>query len=71
MTDKNQSTKQLYVILFQIDAWKMASSNLQCMLQCDQPCSAVDSLDRITDVKWTLTKEKSLQWRGLEKFGNV
>ena len=45
--------------------------NLQCVLQCNQPCTAADSLDHITDSKWNQIKEKSLQWKGLEKFGNV
>ena len=45
--------------------------NLQCVLQCNQPCTAADSLDHIRDSKWNQIKEKSLQWKGLEKFGNV
>ena len=45
--------------------------NLQCVLQCNQPCTAADSLDHITDSKWNQIKEKSLHWKGLEKFGNV
>ena len=48
-----------------------ATPAMQCILQCDKPCTAVDSLDYITDTKWSKIRVKCLQWKGLDRFVEV
>ena len=52
----------------------MSFSKLQeltCILQCDESCSTADSIENITEEKWENIQKKLLEWKGLDKFGNV
>ena len=42
-----------------------------CLLRCGKPCTATDSIDLITTNKWDNIKNKSENWKGLDKFGLV
>ena len=44
---------------------------LYCILQCGNPCSEDDVIDKITNSKWISIQEKSLKWDKLDKFGKV
>ena len=39
-----------------------------CILQCGELC---DSTDTISIERWSKLKEKTKEWRGLDKFGCV
>jgi len=43
----------------------------QCILLCGVPCTAGDSLDKITLEKWESIREKSLRWKGLHRYQDV
>ena len=38
---------------------------------CGKQCHAKDSIDKITDDKWTKIKANAEQWRSLDRFGDV
>ena len=44
---------------------------MECVLKCGKPCNIDDSIDKITDDKWSNVKSHAEQWKGLDKFGNV
>jgi len=43
----------------------------RCILLCGVPCTAGDSLDKITLEKWESIHEKSLRWKGLDRYQDV
>ena len=49
----------------------MTQKTYDCILQCSNPCFASDSLDNITTDKWDSMQAKSMEWKGLDKFGDV
>ena len=42
-----------------------------CLLQCGNPCSASDSLDKITLKKWINIADPRKKWTGLDTFESV
>lgn len=48
-----------------------SSGEYECILRCGRPCYKSDSLNNITDQKWNSIREKSLQWKGLDRFQNA
>ena len=44
--------------------------NTKCLLRCGKPCTASDSLDNSTVEKWESIREKSIRWKGLDRFQN-
>ena len=46
------------------------TDKLECML-CKDQCTVKDSLDTISAEKWENIKDKSLQWKGIDKFQHV
>ena len=47
------------------------TSTVRCILQCGKPCSDIDSIDNIGNAKWKQLKDKSLNWKDLDRFGHV
>lgn len=48
-----------------------SSAKYECILHCGQPCTQADSLDNITEQKWQSIRDKSLRWKGLDRFQNA
>lgn len=48
-----------------------SSVKYECILHCGQPCAQADSLDNITEQKWQSIRDKSLRWKGLDRFQNA
>ena len=50
-----------------------SSGEYECILRCGQPCTKSDSLDNTEDQKWNSIREKTLRWKGLDRFqcGNI
>ena len=44
---------------------------MECILMFGKQCHAKDSIDKITDDKWTKIKANAEQWRSLDRFGDV
>ena len=44
---------------------------MECILKCGDPCREADTIDRITDGKWSNIKTKAELWQGLDRFGDV
>ena len=45
--------------------------SMEYVLKCGKPCNSDDSIEKITDDKWSNAKSNAEQWKGLDKFGDV
>jgi len=48
-----------------------AETEYRCILLCGTTCCASDSLDNITHAKWESIKNKSSQWKELDRIQDV
>ena len=57
-----------------INQWRLVaycSVEASCILQRDDPCSASDSIDKITLKKWKNIEDQSKRWAGLDTFESI
>ena len=55
----------------QSDEQPSTSTTRHCILRCGDACTDGDSIDRYTIEKWRGIEQKALDWKGLDKFGDV
>ena len=48
-----------------------STSTQTCILQCGNTCGQHDGIDGISLDKWERIRQKALEWKGLDTFGDV